>query len=117
MKQALILIVLVLALGILMSGCDKQKALDQILENPEMKAYMMTTMMQDEAVKEEITNQILADTAWSALIVARFSEQMSNRETMMTKLLEYKGMGQIMLEKMAEDAELKNKMKEIGRRR
>ena len=117
MKKSAMLFILLLAIGAVLTSCDQQEALDQILQNPEMKAYMMTKMMQDETVKQEITNQILADSAWSGMIVTEYAKQMSNREMMMTRLLEYEGMGLIMLEKMAEDDVLKEKMKEIGRRR
>ena len=116
-KKAVVFLVLTLVVGAFFIGCDQQKALDQVLQNPEMKTYMMTKMMEDAAIKDEITNQLLADTAWVNSIVGRLAEQMSNREMMMNTLLAHEGMGMIMLEKMSEDAQLKEKMKEIGRRR
>ena len=116
-KKAVVFVILVLAVGAVMTGCDQQKALDQILQNPEMKAYMMTKMMGDAAIKEEITTQLLADTAWVSEIVTKLADQMSNREMMMNTLLSHEGMGEMMLEKMSEDPQLKDKMKEIGKRR
>jgi hypothetical protein len=117
MKKALVFFALLGAMVILIIGCDQQKALDQILQNPEMKAYMMTKMMQDTSVKAEITNELLADSAWVANLITRMSEQMSDRQMMLNALLSHEGMADIMLEKMAEDPALKAKMGEIGRRR
>ena len=117
MKKILIAFLGVAVIAILLAGCDQQKALDQILENPEMKSYMMTKMMEDENIKAEITNQLLADSVWVASIVDRLSEQLSNRALMFEQLMGHEGMADMMLEKMAEDEALKAKMKEIGRRR
>ncbi len=117
MRKAAILIILVSIVGAILVGCDQQKALDQILDNPEMKTYLMTQMMTDEGVKAEITTQVLADSAWVAQIVNEYSKTMANREIMMNTLLEFPGMGEIMLSKMAEDDNLKKSMKEIGNRR
>jgi non-ribosomal peptide synthetase component E (peptide arylation enzyme) len=117
MKKALVFFALLGVMAVLIIGCDQQKALDQILQNPEMKAYMMTKMMQDTSVKAEITNELLADSAWVAEIVNRMGEQMTDRQMMLNTLLSHEGMGEIMLEKMAEDPALKSKMAEIGKRR
>jgi len=116
-RKAAILIIMVSLVGAIFVGCDQQKALDQILQKPEMKTYLMTQMMKDEGVKAEITTQILTDSAWVANIVAEYSKTMANREIMLNAMLEYPGMGQIMLSKMSEDPELKAAMKEIGNRR
>ena len=118
MRKVTILLVLAIVMGVIFIGCDQQKAIDQILQKPEMKQYIMTKMMTDEGVKEEITAGVLADTAWVNLIMGEYAKQMSNREKMMNTLLSYPGMGEIMLTKMAEDENLKKSMKEIsGRRR
>jgi len=116
-RKAAILIILMMVFGAIFIGCDQQKALDQILDNPEMKKHLMTKMMSDESIKQEITTQVLEDSAWVSQIVTEYSKTMANRENMMNTLLEYPGMGKIMLSKMAEDEELKKAMKEIGNRR
>jgi len=117
MKKVVVFFIMVLAIGAIFVSCDQQKALDQVLQNPEMKTYMMTKMMQDEAIKTEMTNQLLADTAWVSSIIARLGNQMNYRETMMETLLSHEGMGEILLAKLAEDPQLKERMKEITKSR
>ncbi|MCP4581366.1 MAG: hypothetical protein GY839_07085 [candidate division Zixibacteria bacterium] len=117
MKKTLILIVVFASAAAFIAGCDQQKALDQILEKPEMKSYLMSKMMEDDAIKTEITNQLLADSAWVTEAVGRLTGQISNRALMFEELMKHDGMADMMLEKMAEDNDLKAKMKEIGRRR
>ena len=117
MKKTLIFTLIIAAAAAFLSGCDQQKAIDQILENPQMKSYLMGKMMEDEAIKADITNQLMADSVWVNSIVVRLTDQHGNRIMMFEKLLEHEGMGDMMLEKMAEDSALKAKMKDIGKRR
>lgn len=116
MKQVMILAILFAAVFALLTSCSQQKGIDQILQNPEMTKYLMAKMIEDSTIKAEITNQLLADTAWVSMIMDRLTGQMSNRELLMNKLLEHEGMGEIMLAKLAEDEQLRNKMKEIVKR-
>ena len=117
MKKIIVLVILLAAVLAIMIGCSKQTALDQITKNPEMSKALMTKMMEDPNIRADITNQLLADTAWVSMIMDRLTEQMSNRELLLNKLLEHEGMGQIILAKLAEDPELVAKMKEIVRRK
>jgi hypothetical protein len=117
LKRFLAFVAVLLVAAAFFAGCDRQKALDQILSNPETKAYLMSRMMEDEQIKSDMADQLLADTAWVKTIIDRLGEQAANRDLMLTELLSHDGMGEIMLEKMAENQDLKNKMKEIGRRK
>ena len=117
MKRLFSLLLGVALVATFFISCDQQKALDQILTKPEMKTYMMTKMMEDEAIKTDMVNQLLADSAWVNTIIERLSEKPGNRAMMFEKIIAFEGMADIMLEKMAEDPELKKKMKAIGRRR
>jgi hypothetical protein len=117
LKKTLIITLIIAAITAFLSGCDQQKAIDQILENPQMKSYLMGKMMEDEAIKADITNQLMADTAWVSSIVGQLAEQHNDRILMFEKLLEHEGMGEIMLEKMAEDPALKTKIKDIAKRK
>ena len=117
MKKFTAFVALLLVSAAFIAGCDQQKALDQILSNPETKGYLMSRMMEDEQIKSEMANQLLADTAWVKTIIDRLGEQAANRELMLSELLAHDGMPDIMLEKMAENPDLRNKMREIGRRK
>ena len=117
MRKILTLLILTLIVAVLFVNCDKRKAIDQILENPEMKSYLMGKMLEDETIKADITNRFFADTIWVSSTMNRLSDQIDNRQIIFEKFLEYEGMSDMMLEKMAEDPELKKKMKAIGRRR
>lgn len=116
-KKTVFLVILTMAISAIIIGCDQQKALDQILEKPEMKQYLMTQMMSDQSVKDGITAEILADSVWVSQIVTEYGKTMANREQMLNTLLQYPGMGEIMLSKMAEDETLRKAMKDIGNRR
>lgn len=117
LKKFTAFVALLLVSAAFIAGCDQQKALDQILSNPETKGYLMSRMMEDEQIKSEMANQLLADTAWVKTIIDRLGEQAANRELMLSELLAHDGMPDIMLEKMAENPDLRNKMREIGRRK
>ncbi len=117
MKKTLIFTLIIAAIGAFIIGCDQQKAIDQILENPQMKSYLMGKMMEDEAIKADITNQLMADSAWVNSIIVRLTDQQNTRTIMFENLLTHEGMGDMMLEKMAEDPALKTKIKEIAKRR
>lgn len=117
MKKLLAFAAVMLGTAAFFAGCDQQKALDQILSNPETKAYLMSRMMEDEQIKSDMADLLLADTAWVKTMIDRLGEQADNRELMLTELLSHEGMGEIMLEKMAETPDLKTKMKDISRRK
>ncbi len=117
MKKLTVILALFILTAVFFIGCDKQKGLEQALQNPDSKKYIMGVMMEDESIKTEMAEYLLADTIWVDVIVNRLSEQIDSRELMFEKLMEHEGMADIMLEKMAEDPDLVKKMKDIGRRK
>ncbi|MCD6163045.1 MAG: hypothetical protein J7K40_11620 [candidate division Zixibacteria bacterium] len=117
MRKLLTLLLITLIAAVLFVNCDRRKAIDQILEKPEMKSYLMSKMLENETIKADITNQLFADTIWVSSTINRLTEQMDKRQVIFEKLLGYEGMSDMMLEKMAENPDLKKKMRAIGRRR
>jgi len=109
LKKLMFIGVVIIGSALLFSACDQKKALDQILENPEMKAYMMGKMLEDESIKTDMVNNLLADTTLTKTIIDRMMERLDNREYMFDKLLNHEGMIDLMLQKMVEDDELKKK--------
>jgi hypothetical protein len=51
----------ILAIGILAVSCDRQKALDKIMADPQMKSYLMGEMLKSESTKAQLADSIFAD--------------------------------------------------------
>jgi hypothetical protein len=51
----------ILAIGVLAVSCDRQKALDKIMADPQMKTYIMGELLQSEATKAQLADSVFAD--------------------------------------------------------
>jgi hypothetical protein len=107
---------IVLVAGLAFWGCSKQTGLDQIMQNPQMKTYLMGKMMDDQSVKMEMIDKLLADSAWVSAFVDRLSKQMVIRDAAIAKLIGIEGVKENLLNKMAEDPALLAQMKELAKK-
>ena len=106
-----ILLIAVLGLTLLSMACDKQKAVKNIIADPQMKTYILSEILGDQQTKAQLADSIFAD----PIVIDKFIEHMANNETLrgqlLDKLLQADTSGQWLLTKLAADPNFKAKMK------
>ena len=115
MKKIAIIVLVVAASLIIVSGCSKQAGLDQIMSNPEMKSYLMTKMMEDQKLKVDMIDNFLTDSTWVNAFVDRLGQQTNARDIVLDKIVRQQGVGEMLLARFANEPTLKEMMKELSK--
>jgi hypothetical protein len=114
-KRLVVLAMIILAMAWLFAGCSQQAGIDQIMKNPQMKAYLMGKMMEDKAIQIDMIEKNIADTSWVNAFVDRLSKQTSQRDDILQMILRQPGVSEMTLARMATDSALKAKMQELSK--
>lgn len=113
-KTVLILIVI---MGLALIGCSKESALDRIIqEDPEYRANIMGKLLSYEDTRAELADTIFAD---QEIFMARMDSMCQNentREMLLQHILAADTTGEWIVTKLAEDPDMKQKMRTASRR-
>lgn len=110
-----LIIIAVLGCGLLLVACDKQKALDRILADPQMKTYIMGEIMKSEQTKSQIADSLFADPAITGAYLSRLVQNEYSREDLLRRIMQVDTSGQWTVSILAEDARFKERMKQASR--
>lgn len=110
-----IVLIAILVLGTFFVGCDKQKALDSILADPQMKSNILQQMLSDEASRAEMADSVLADTLITNAYLNGLVENEFSRGELLERILVVDSTGEWITAKLAEDPDLKRQMRSAAR--
>ncbi len=111
-----IVLIAILALGTFIVGCDKQKALDSILADPQMKSHILQQMLANETSRAEMADSILADTLITDVYLNGLAENEISRNELLERMLAVDSTGEWITNKLAEDPDLKRQMRKVAKR-
>ena len=101
----------ILSLALISTACDRQKAVKSIVEDPQMKSYILSELLTDQQTKAQLADSIFAD----PMVIDKFVEHMASNEIsraqLLDKILQSDTSGQWLLSKLAADPNMKAKMK------
>ena len=109
-------LIAILIAGAAFVACDKQKALDGILADPQMKGYIMQQILADETTRAELADSILADTAITGAYLSGMAQNEASRNELLKKILAVDSTGEWITAKLAENPEIKQQMRSASRR-
>jgi len=104
-----------MALGLLAVSCNRQKALDRIMADPQMKSYIMGEMLKSETTKAQLADSIFADRAITDQYIDRLVANEYTRTDLFNRCLRNDSTGSWIIGKLAEDPVRKAKMKEMSK--
>jgi hypothetical protein len=108
--------VMVLAVTAAFFGCSKQRALDQVMEDPDMRSYLLQQMLTDEGTRAEMADSILNDSEITDAYLTGLAENEVSRAGLLEKILVVDSTGEWITGKLAENPDLKAKMRSASRR-
>jgi hypothetical protein len=113
-KTVLILIVIV---GLALIGCSKESALDKIIqEDPEYRANILGKLLAHDDTRAELADTIFADQEIFSARMDSMAQNENNREMLLHHILAADTTGEWILGKLAEDPDMKQKMRTASRR-
>jgi hypothetical protein len=104
-----------LAVGLLAVSCNRQKALDRIMADPQMKSYIMGEMLKSETTKAQLADSIFADRTITDQYINKLVANEYTRTDLFNRCLRNDPTGDWIIGKLAEDPNLKAKMKEMSK--
>ena len=106
-----IIAVAILALTALGISCSRQKALDTIMADPQMKTYIMGEMLKNEATKAVLADSIFADKAIVDKYLDGLTTNEISRSDLLNRMLKADPSGAWIVNRLAEDPGIKAAMK------
>ena len=104
-------LIAIVGIGLLILACDKQKALKQIMSDPQVKSNIMGQMLADESIRAELADSVFAD---KKVIDAYINNLISNeysKNDLLNRILRTDPTGQWIVSKLAEMPAIKETMK------
>ncbi len=111
-----VVLIAILALGTFLVACDKQKALDSILADPQMKSHILQQILADETSRAELADSILADTLITDVYLNGLVENEVSRGELLERILVVDSTGEWITAWLAEDPDLKRQMRKASKR-
>ncbi|OGC89470.1 MAG: hypothetical protein A2W25_16605 [candidate division Zixibacteria bacterium RBG_16_53_22] len=109
------IIIAVLGFGLMVVACDKQRALDRILADPQMKTYIMGEIMKSEQTRAQIADSLFADPILTSAYLNRLVQNQYSREDLLRRIMQVDTSGLWTVSILAEDPRFKNQMKQASK--
>ena len=113
MKKILLIAVLISAVAFI--ACDRQKALDRIMADPQMKSYILNEAMKDVQTRAALADSIFADKTLTDKYLEQLIANESTRSEILNRMLQADSGGVWIIGRLSENPELKAKMRELPR--
>jgi PBP1b-binding outer membrane lipoprotein LpoB len=115
-KVKRVIFVVILAITLMLVGCSKQRALDQVMEDSDMRSYLLQQMLADEGTRAEMADSILNDSEITDAFLSGLVENELERTDLLDRILVVDSTGEWITGKLAENPDLKAKMRAASRR-
>ncbi len=103
----------ILALAMFAISCDRQKALDRVMADPQMKNYLMGEMLKNETTKAQLTDSIFADTMITSRYLDKLISDENARTDLFNRMLRVDPTGDWLIRKLSENPDIKTKMRQL----
>jgi hypothetical protein len=110
-----LIVIGILGLGLLIVACDKQRALDKILADPQMKTYIMVEIMESEQTRAQIADSLFADRNLTNAYLTRLIQNEYTREDLLRRMMQVDTSGQWTVSILAQEPRFKEQMKQASR--
>jgi len=110
-----LIVIGILGLGLLIVACDKQRALDKILADPQMKTYIMAEIMESEQTRAQIADSLFADRNLTNAYLTRLIQNEYTREDLLRRMMQVDTSGQWTVSILAQEPRFKEQMKQASR--
>jgi hypothetical protein len=110
-----VLLISVLMIGLLAVACDKQGALERILEEPATKSYILQQMFADEATRAEMADSTFANVEIMNAYLTKLATSDDGKSRLLSFLVAADTTGEWICERLAENDEIKKAMKQASR--
>jgi hypothetical protein len=101
----------ILAVGILAIGCDRQKALDKIMADPQMKSYIMGQMLKNETIKAQLADSVFADQQIMNAYLNKLAANEITRTDLLNRILQADTSGTWIFDKLSADPDFAVRIK------
>lgn len=107
------ILITVLAFGTIVVACSRQKALDRILADPQMKSYLLSEMLKSQPIRAELADSIFADNT----IVNKYLDGLVgndiSRDDLLNRMLRVDPSGEWIVNKLVQNDNIKQYMKKV----
>ena len=110
-----ILIVLLIAVSVIW-GCSRESALNQIIQDPGSRDYLMGQLLTHEDIRAALADTIFADQAILSAHLDSLCQVDKTREMLLDHILAADTTGEWIIGKLAENPEFKREMRSASRR-
>ncbi len=110
-----LIVITVLGIGLMIVACDKQRALDKILADPQMKSYLMGEIMKSEQTRAQIADSLFADPVLTSAYLNGLVQNEFTREDLLRRIMQADTSGQWIVSILAEEPRFKDKMKQVSK--
>ena len=110
-----VVLIAILTLGTFLVSCDKQKALDSIMADPQMKSHILQQMLVDETSRAEMADSILADTEITDAYLDGLAENDASRNDLLERILAVDSTGEWITARLAENPDIKRQMRKVAK--
>jgi len=114
LKKALLIAVLMF--GLMIIACDKQGALESILQDPGAKSYILQQMFEDEVIRAEMADLTFADAEIMNGYFTKLAESDEGKSRLLAFLVAADSTGEWITTTLAENPEIKKAMKSASKR-
>jgi hypothetical protein len=106
----------ILALAVLAVSCDRQKALNRIVEDPQMKSYILGEMLKNGDTKAQLADSIFADKAITDMYLEKLISDENARADLLDRIIRNDTSGAWIIGKLAQDSTLASKMRQLPKK-
>ena len=111
-----VVLIALMALLTIIVGCDKQKALDSIMADQQMRSYLLQQMLSDETSRAEMADSIMNDNSITGAYLTGLVENELSRNDLLNRMITADTTGEWIVGKLAENPALKASMKKASRK-
>jgi hypothetical protein len=110
-----LIVIVFLGVGMIFAACDRQRALDKIMADPQMKSYILTEIMKFEQTKAQLADSLFADKALTDAYLGRLVQNEYTREDLLIRIMKADTSGQWIVTKLADEPRFREPMKAVSR--
>jgi len=111
-----IVLIAIPALLTIMVSCNRQKALDRIIADPQMRSYLLQQMLADQTSRAEMADSILNDNKITDAYVKGLVDNEISRDALLQKFIAIDTTGTWIVGKLSENPEVMKEIKKAAKR-
>jgi len=110
-----VVLIAILAILTVVVACDKQKALDSIMADPQMRSYLLQQMLADEASRAEMADSILNDSNITSAYLSGLVENEFSRNNLVERIIAVDSTGEWIMARLAQYPDIKKEIIKAAR--